>query len=198
MIDGAESHALELAERELQLAGRRRLLSRHIALIGFMGAGKSSLGRVLSERLDRPFVDTDSFIEVAYGRPVVDYFACGEEARFRQLESETVSELLDGPTAVLAVGGGTMDDPWTRSRLLERSFVVHLAMSWPDVRRELSALRAGRPMMRSRSEAEVHELFLRRHRAYRQAHLSIATPRGRIDVAANHVLTCLERLRRRT
>jgi len=185
----------ELRLRDMNRSARRRLLDRTVCLVGFMGAGKTSLGRALGSALERPFYDADDYIEETFQRPIPDYFAAGEEAVFRRIESETVHNLLDRPPCVLALGGGTLDDPTTRAHVYARSFAVHLVVSWQAVRREAEQLGGGRPMMDGRSEAEVHELFLRRQQTYRGAHLRIAPPRGDVDAAAHHVIRCLEQLR---
>jgi shikimate kinase len=184
----------EVAVREMQLAVRRRLLDRPISVIGFMGAGKTSLGRALGKELGRPFHDTDRVIERTHGRPIVDYFAAGEESVFRDLETQTVAELLRADPAVIALGGGTLDAERNRDLIFAGSFAVHLVVSWAAVRREMSQLAGGRPMMNSRSESELHELFLRRQRTYSPAHLRISPPRGDVRKAADYVISCLVRL----
>ena len=163
-------------------------LARPLALVGFMGAGKSSLGREIARRLERPFHDTDEEVERRGGRAIADYFAAGEAPRFRALEAEVVRELASGPPAVLSLGGGALLDPVSRALLLERCFVVHLFVSWPEVRAALPALRGTRPNLQGRTETEVHELYLARLQTYRGAHLRIDAPRTSVAEAAEHVL----------
>ncbi|HEY5334057.1 MAG TPA: shikimate kinase [Solirubrobacterales bacterium] len=188
------SAAEEVAVREMQVAARQRLLDRPISVIGFMGAGKTSLGRALGKELGRPFHDTDRVIERTHGRPIVDYFAAGEEAVFRELESQTVAELVRADPAVIALGGGTLDAGLNRDLIFGKTFAVHLVVSWAAVRREMRQLAGGRPMMNNRSEADLHELFLRRQRTYSPAHLRISPPRGDVKKAAAYVISCLLRL----
>jgi len=160
---------------------------RHIALAGFMGAGKTSLGSVIAHELDRPFFDTDVEVE-RHGRTIVDFFAAGEEAPFRALEAQVVRELLDGPPAVIALGGGALQDDGTRALLDERSLLVHLAVPWELVRAELPTLMATRPLLQGRSELEIHQLFMRRERNYARAHLRIDVQRIGVEPAAHQVL----------
>jgi shikimate kinase len=165
---------------------------RHIALAGFMGAGKSSLGPVIAGALDRPFFDTDVEVE-RRGRTIVDFFAAGEERAFRAVEAEVVRELLDGPPAVIALGGGALQDDATRALLDERSLVVHLVVPWEAIRGALPLLVATRPLLQGRSELEIHQLFMRRERTYAVAHLRVEAPRGDVTVAAAHLLAELRR-----
>jgi shikimate kinase len=88
-----------------------------IVLVGFMGAGKTTVGGLLSARLGVPFVDSDLVIEQRSGRPVRQIFAEDGEPAFRALEHEVIGGLLDGPDLVLAVGGGAAEHPGTRALL---------------------------------------------------------------------------------
>lgn len=186
---GAEDE--ERLLRRLHAEARERQLARHLALVGFMGAGKSSLGRIIAGELGRPFVDTDDAVEERGGRTIESWFAAGEEPTFRALEAATIRELLDQPPMVLALGGGALQDPVTRALLFDRCFVVHLFVSWAQVRAALPALAAGRPLLRDRPEGDIHELYIRRQATYRNAHLRIDAPRGRPDAAAADVLSRL-------
>lgn len=103
-----------------------------IVLIGFMGAGKTTVGRGLAARLEVPFLDSDEVLEAREGRSIAEVFATDGEATFRRLEREMIASLLDGPETVLAVGGGAVEDAATRS-LLRNHTVVHLEASLDDV-----------------------------------------------------------------
>lgn len=166
-------------------------LGRHIAFVGFMGAGKSTIAELAARRLGRAWFDTDDLIVQRSGRSIPDLFAAGEQDRFRALERQVIAELLAGEPAVLSLGGGALEDAETCARLFERAFVVNLEVSWRDVRAELPALMRTRPLLQNRTEDEIHELFLRRQPAYRRAHLSIRAPRGDIAGAAEYVLSVL-------
>jgi shikimate kinase/3-dehydroquinate synthase len=99
-------------------------LGRHIALIGFMGAGKSTIGREVAERTRRPFVDTDEEIERLHG-PIPELFERGEP-EFRRIEEQVVAEALAGPPSVLALGGGAVLSERTRERLFAHAYTVLL------------------------------------------------------------------------
>jgi shikimate kinase len=142
-----------------------------IVLVGFMGAGKSTVGQALADRFGLPFVDADLAVEQADGRSVQEIFAADGEPEFRRLERETIAGLLAGPDAVLALGGGAVEDPETRRALaavpvvfLEVGFADALARTGPD---------PGRPMIR---RPDLADLFERRQTAYREvATITVAT-----------------------
>jgi len=82
-----------------------------IVLVGFMGAGKTTVGHLLAGRLGLPFADSDQVIEQQAGRPVRQIFAEDGEPAFRALEHQVITGLLDGPDLVLALGGGAAEHP---------------------------------------------------------------------------------------
>lgn len=99
---------------------------RTLVLVGPTGAGKSSVGRVLAARWRVPFVDVDAEIERHAGLSIGEIFARDGEAAFRELERETLRELLAGARCVLATGGGAVLDAASRRRMAEHGHVVHL------------------------------------------------------------------------
>jgi shikimate kinase / 3-dehydroquinate synthase len=112
-------------------------VGRHIALMGFMGAGKSTLGREVARLTERPFVDTDEEIEKRHG-PIAEIFRQRGEPDFRRIEEQVVAEALSGPTAVIALGGGAVLSAATRDRLERSAFLVwvhvDLETAWARVR----------------------------------------------------------------
>ena len=103
---------------------------KHIFLTGFMGAGKSRIGRQLADLLNRPFVDTDQEIEKKSARTIRQIFEQEGEERFRQLEKETIKRFCaaDMPL-VVALGGGALNDPSTFKRVHQTGIVVYLKSS---------------------------------------------------------------------
>lgn len=98
----------------------------HLALIGPMGAGKSSIGRLLAARLSRPFVDLDRLIEEQAGADIPLIFEMEGEAGFRRREREMLAAQLTGNGNVIACGGGIVLDPDNREQLRARAYVIHL------------------------------------------------------------------------
>jgi len=101
----------------------------HLALIGPMGSGKSSIGRVLASHLNRRFVDLDRMIEEHAGASIPLIFDMEGEAGFRRRERAMLARQLEGQGAVIACGGGVVLDADNRSALRSRSFVVYLVAS---------------------------------------------------------------------
>jgi len=180
----------EAIAAELVSLARSRMCGRTIALAGFMGVGKSSVGRLLAEVLDRPFYDTDSHVEAASGR-AVDSFFPEEEAEFRRLEAEAVAELVRRAPSVIALGGGALLQERTRRTLRESSLLVHLHVPWRELRDHIPSLVAARPLLRGRTTAEVHRLYLTRLATYREATLRVTVGRRGPAEAAAHVLRAL-------
>src|SRR5215471_15380515 len=96
-----------------------------------MGAGKTTVGRLLAEALGVPFLDSDHVIEARAGRPIPEIFATDGEQAFRALEHEVIAGLLRGPDVVLALGGGAAEHVQTR-KLLASVPVAFLRVGYPQ------------------------------------------------------------------
>lgn len=123
-------------------------VDKHLALIGFMGAGKSTLGREVARLTGRPFLDTDEEIEKRFG-PIGELFERGEP-EFRRIEEQVVAEALAGPTAVIALGGGAVLSDATQERLSRTAFVA-----WVPIDVDIAWARvsgSGRPLARDREQ----------------------------------------------
>ena len=139
-------------------------------LVGFMGAGKSSVARALGHRLGWRAEDIDERIEARERRSVAAIFAQQGEAQFRQFERQMLSELLPQRNIVVATGGGTFVEADNRALMLADG-----AVAWLDVplRELLDRVPADgrRPLAADR--AQMEQLFFRRQMAYAQAHVRI-------------------------
>jgi shikimate kinase len=120
-----------------------------IVLIGLMGAGKSAVAAILSQRLKLPLADLDAMIEARAGCPVAEIFGREGEAAFRRREHEALVEALakPGATGVLASGGGVVLLPENRALLRERCQVVWLEVSPRESARRVGGGAASRPML---------------------------------------------------
>jgi shikimate kinase len=101
-------------------------LTKTVALVGMMGAGKTSIGKRLSTRLEVPFADADHEIESAAGMPVAEIFTKYGEAEFRRLERSVLARLLGEKPHVLATGGGAYMDESTRAAMKVSAFTIWL------------------------------------------------------------------------
>lgn len=144
-----------------------------IVLTGFMGAGKSTVGRLLAQQLDWHFIDADDEIEAAAGATIAEVFRQHGEPWFRQLEHETVHRLIASEKLVLALGGGAIEDERTRNLLLtaQGTHLVHLEASLETVLNRCHGTDSLRPVLQDRSNLENR--YRRRLPLYRQSHLTV-------------------------
>jgi shikimate kinase len=132
-----------------------------IVLVGFMGAGKTTVGRLLAGSLGVDFADSDLVIEERAGRPIREIFASEGEASFRALEHQVIGELLDGPGIVLALGGGAVEHPATAERLKDFD-VVYLEVPYEDALARVGG-DEGRPLL---AQADLPDRYRRRLPSY--------------------------------
>jgi 3-dehydroquinate dehydratase type I len=161
-----------------------------VVLVGFMGAGKTTVGRIMAERLGLPFVDSDVLIEQRQGREIREIFRAKGEPYFRQLEHDTVAGLVRGRDAVIALGGGAAEDPRTRA-VLRNAQVVYLRVSYDEA---LARVKSDefRPMLH---RPDLDEVYRRRVPAYEDVSvLTVDTDSRRPGAVALEVLAQLTRL----
>jgi shikimate kinase len=168
----------------------RRFISRTVAVVGFMGVGKTSVGRELARLLDRPFIDTDDVVQERSGQSIPELFEQGEHI-FRKLEREAVEDALAMPPCVVALGGGAFSQPGAAELLLGKAIVVHLYIPFRVIRRQLDALAVDRPLIRGRQPWQVQDLFLARAASYRRAHVRVCLPRHDVGEAAAELAAML-------
>src|ERR1700733_1958093 len=153
-------------------------LKRTVALVGMMGAGKSSVGRRLAAKLGCDFRDADAEIETAAGCSITDIFDRFGEDAFRDGERKVIARLLGEAPHVLATGGGAFIHPATRARIKEDAVSV-----WLKAPVELLLQRVGRrdtrPLLRSGDPKEILERLLKeREPVYAEADLAIDSEDG--------------------
>jgi len=136
-----------------------------IFLTGFMGAGKSSVGRLLSRRLEVPLIDLDALIEAQEGRTVAEIFCERGEAVFRRLEREVLVRTAAESRGVVATGGGVVEDPHNVDTMASAGRIVWLAADFETIAARLRlATQETRPLYKTRAEARA--LYDRRLIAY--------------------------------
>ena len=168
-------------------------LPRTVALVGLMGAGKSSIGRRLAQRLKVPFIDADSEIEQAAGATVEEIFERHGEAAFRDGERRVIGRLLEGPVHVMATGGGAFMDPATRAAMREHAISIwlkaELDLLLPRVlrRNNRPLLKAGEP------RAVLERLMVERYPIYAEADLTVNALDGPPETTLERVLAELAR-----
>lgn len=160
----------------------------NLALIGFMGSGKSSVGRLIAEQLHFSFLDTDDTIESGAGKSIADIFAQQGEAAFRELERSLVAELASRTQTVISTGGGLPVHPANLASLKSHSLIVCLWAGsesiWERVRHQQHRplLKEGDPL------AKIRELLASREPFYRQADVLINTEMRSVKEVAHQVI----------
>jgi shikimate kinase len=164
-----------------------------IVLIGFMGAGKSTVGPILAERLGWRFLDADRELESEAGATIADLFSTLGEPGFRRMEAQVVARLCAATATVLALGGGAIEAESTRTLLANSSdtYVVFLQASLEVLmqRCEQQPNAAIRPILRQQDA--LQKRFHSRLPHYRSAHLTLNTegldPRTVADRLLHHI-----------
>ena len=147
----------------------------NLALIGFMGTGKTSVGRVVAETLGFEFLDTDELIQSRTGRTIADIFAKEGEPAFRALERQVVQELSTREKTVISTGGGLPTNPENLAALKSFALVVCLWASpekiWERVRHQ-----SHRPLLHDADpQQKIRDLLAARAPFYRQADVLVNT-----------------------
>ncbi|MCS6861593.1 MAG: shikimate kinase [Abditibacteriales bacterium] len=151
--------------------------SMNVLLIGFMGAGKTTVGRLLAERLDYQFVDTDDLVVERAGKPIPRIFAEDGEAQFRQWETEVIRSLQGRAQHVIALGGGAVKRAENLPLLKAVGAIVYLAASPAELARRIHAMPGVRPLIDGDGakktlpevEGRVRELLAERLPLYERA-----------------------------
>jgi shikimate kinase len=162
-----------------------------VALVGLMGAGKTSIGRRLAQRLGLPFIDADAEIEAAAGQSVEEIFQRHGEAAFRDGERRVIARLLDTPAHVLATGGGAFMDPSTRALLRARAITIWLRA---DLELMLArvARRGNRPLLKGGDPRAVLErLIAERYPVYAEADITVDSIDAPPEMTVERVLAAL-------
>ena len=161
---------------------------RNIALCGFMGTGKSSVGRLVAETLHFAFLDTDTVIEARAGKAVSQIFEEQGEAAFRELEKRIVKELSLRDRTVIATGGGLVVDPENMASLQQHAYVVCLWAApetiWSRVKNQ-----SHRPLLNEPDPLEkIKRMLAERAPFYKQANVLLSTELRSAREVAQQVL----------
>lgn len=169
----------------------------HIALIGMMGVGKTTIGRRLAKRLGRDFYDSDEEIEIASGRTVSGYFNDHGESEFRAGEKRVISRLVGTETGmssiVLATGGGAFTNEATRDILKANALTIWLRGDI-DVILERVKRNDKRPLLQvDDPRAKLEELVEQRDPLYALAHIHVPIAKGPHIRTVNRVIRAINR-----
>jgi shikimate kinase len=173
-------------------AGR---VDRTIVMVGLMGAGKTSIGRRLAQRLGLAFIDADHEIEMAAGCTIEEIFERYGEAAFRDGERKIIQRLLERPPHVLATGGGAFIDPETRARIKAAGISVWLKADLEVLVRRVSR-RSNRPLLKRGEPREVlARLMEQRYPIYAEADICIDSLEAPAETTVERVIEAIDRHR---
>ena len=164
---------------------------RNIVLIGFMGTGKSTVGKRLAQLLDWDFVDTDCVIGEVTSLSVTEIFRRHGETRFRSEERIAVARLSRQEQIVIATGGGTVVDPRNLEALARNGIIIGLHASMEAILSRIGH-KTDRPLLKGTKEA-IEKLWSERQECYAQADFTVDTSQKNIDEVVNEILARLGR-----
>jgi shikimate kinase len=172
-------------------AAKLKLGNHAIVLVGLMGAGKTSVGRRLAEKLEIPFVDADHEIETAAGKSIAEIFAEHGENYFREGERRVIARLLENGKQVLATGGGAFMNEETRHRVQHHGVSVWLKADLDLLLRRVSK-RSDRPLLRNDDPAAVmKKLIDQRYPVYALANITVESRDVQHGQMVNDVIKAL-------
>lgn len=168
-------------------------ITKPIVLIGMMGAGKSSLGTRLAERLKLAFVDADTEIETAAGMSVAEIFEAHGEAAFRDGERRVIARLLKAGPQVLALGGGAFCDADTRAEISDKAISIWLDVPVDELVERVKRKPGKRPLL---ANTDVHDkisaLIRERGPLYAEADIRADISRKSHDAAVKRLIDLLQ------
>ena len=161
-----------------------------IALIGFMGTGKTAVGKMVAERLGKEFIELDALIELKAGKSISEIFQQEGEVAFRELEIEVTKEVSGKKNAVIACGGGIVLNKINIDRLKKECQIVHLTASPGVILKRTATDEGERPLLEAANrDLTVKELLRFRKPFYeRAADITIDTSTLDIDAVATQIV----------
>ena len=162
-----------------------------IVLVGIMGAGKSTVGKILADRLGMRFIDADQEIERAAGCTITDFFEKYGEVEFRKGEERVISRILAGEPCVLATGGGAFMSEATRLLIKKIATSVWLRVSFEVLAKRLEK-RSDRPLLQTADPQQtLKALIKKRYPIYNDADFIVDVENDGVDITVSKVVECL-------
>ena len=162
-----------------------------IVLVGIMGAGKSTVGKILADRLGMQFIDADQEIERAAGCTITDFFEKYGEVEFRKGEERVISRILAGEPCVLATGGGAFMSEAPRLLIKKIATSVWLRVSFEVLAKRLEK-RSDRPLLQTADPQQtLKALIKKRYPIYNDADFIVDAENDGVDITVSKVVECL-------
>ncbi len=166
----------------------------NIALIGFMGTGKTAVGKALAEKLGKKFIELDSLIEQKTGKAIPEIFKQDGEIVFRELEIEVTKEVAEGKNQVIACGGGVVLNKINIDRLRKESLIVYLTASPKIILKRTSNDAEERPLLKVANPALTIQGLLKFRKPFyeRAADIKINTSKLGVDAVVEQIIEKLQ------
>ena len=162
-----------------------------VVLVGIMGAGKSTVGKILADRLGMRFIDADQEIERAAGCTITDFFEKYGEVEFRKGEERVISRILAGEPCILATGGGAFMSEATRLLIKKMARSVWLRVSFEVLAKRLEK-RSDRPLLQTTDPQQtLKALIKKRYPIYNDADFIVDAENDGVDITVSKVVECL-------
>jgi shikimate kinase len=159
-----------------------------IVFIGFMGVGKTTIGKNVAAKLNRDFIDIDEQIEKEYNMPVSQIFSEFGEKAFRDREKSLIANLAEQQQKVISVGGGAFLQEEIRKTCLECCIVIFLDLSLEGWKNRIGLIIDSRPVLKGKSIEEMEDLFYKRQAIYTNRHLKISTDNKDAETIASQIV----------
>jgi shikimate kinase len=175
-------------------------LKKHIFLTGFMGSGKSTIGKKLAKRLNLKFIDTDARIELSQNTEIREIFKIEGESRFRGYEESILEEILKrGHRAVISLGGGTLLSNANIKKVLNSGILIYVKSSPSEIWNRIKHS-TRRPLLRKEGEEWTRQMYLdriaelmkERENGYKQAHLVLDRDGKEVNEIVEQILLKIE------
>ncbi|NHN28504.1 shikimate kinase [Paenibacillus agricola] len=164
---------------------------KNIIIVGFMGTGKTAVGKAMAERLGWRFVDTDHYIESKQGTTISDMFRDLGEPAFRNMEGEAIAAVLEGSRQVVATGGGAVLAEHNRVCMQQEGYVVALKAA-PEVIINRVKQDEKRPLVQGDVKERVYSLLEARKHAYDFADLIIDSSTASVEEIVEQVIDAIQ------
>lgn len=168
------------------------LKEKSIVFIGFMGVGKTTIGKLVAKKLYRDFIDIDEEIEKELNMPIPQIFNEIGEKAFRQKEKEMIIEQCRQKLRIISVGGGAFLQEEIRKECLSSCIVFFLDLSWESWKERVSLIIDSRPVLQGKTIEEIEELFYNRKEIYSAHHSKISTDDYEIEEVADFIVNSLK------
>ena len=161
-----------------------------IAFVGFMGTGKTVVGKLLAKKLGKEFIELDDLIEKKAGKSIPEIFRQDGEIRFRELEIEVTKAIASRKNAVIACGGGIVLNTINIERLRQECVIVCLTASTSVILKRTSMDKGGRPLLAVADRAHEIEKLLKLRRPFyeRAADITVNISRLRLDAVVERII----------